>query len=101
MTLLVRVLRGEESERALSREARKLGQDYGRASIQEKIQFTDALRAFLFFRDYVFEDLIGFSHGRENFPEADSVERYRSASHFVNEILLAMVEMFAREKKKK
>jgi len=101
MTLLVRVLRGEESERDLTREARKLGQEYGRTSVREKIQLTDALRAFLFFRDYVFEDLIGFSQDGKNPSESVSVDRYRRASHFVNEILVAMVEIFGREKKKK
>ncbi len=101
MLLLVRVLRGEESEPELARQARKLGQEYGRTNVQEKIQLTDAVRAFLFFRDYVFEDLIGFSLGGENVSEPDSVERYRRASHFVNEILIAMVEIFAREKRKR
>lgn len=101
MTLLVRVLRGDESERELAREARKLGQEYGRTNIRENIQLTDALRAFLFFRDYVFEDLIGFSLEREDNPESKSIDRYRRASHFVNEILVAMVETFSRGKRTK
>lgn len=101
MILLVRVLRGNENELLLVKKARKLGQEYGRASVREKINLSNSLRAFLFFRDYVFEDLIGFAQGGENLAEPESVERYRRANSFMNEILVAMVEIFSQEKAKK
>lgn len=97
MIRLVQVLRDDESKIQMAREARKLGQEYGKSSIRANISLTDSLRAFLFFRDFVFEDLIGFSQGRENHSEPETIERYRRANEFINEILVAMVEIFSIE----
>lgn len=93
MTLLVRVLRGEENERDLRREAEELGHQLGQASLAEGVPLTDTLRLFLFFRDYVLEDAIAMI---PTAPDADqnAVKRYHRASGFFNEVLLEMVSEF-------
>jgi hypothetical protein len=98
MMLLLQASRGEEQAR-LVREARKLGVEYGRTSLREKTTLTDALRAFLFFRDYIFEDLVGLTSGTENAPGTDPLQAYRRLNHFVNEILVSMIETYSRKRK--
>ncbi len=97
MMLLLQALRGERQAR-LVREAQKLGVEYGRTSLREKTSLTDALRAFLFFRDYIFEDLVGLASGMENQAQMDSVQAYRRLNQFVNEILVSMIETYSRKK---
>ncbi len=93
MTLLVRVIRGGEEERDLREEAIALGAELGQASIREGIPLADTLRMFLFFRDYVLEDVIALIPA---LPQADqnAVKRYRRASGFFNEVLIALAKEF-------
>ncbi len=98
MTLLLQALRGEKQVR-LVREAQKLGAEYARASLREKTSLTDSLRAFLFFRDYIFEDLVGLTSGIENQMGTDPLQAYRRLNQFINEMLISMIETYSRKKK--
>ncbi len=93
MTLLMRVIRGEGDERELHTEANALGTALGQGSIRANIPLADTLRMFLFFRDYVLEDVIALIPA---LPQADqnAVKRYRRASGFFNEVLIALAKEF-------
>ncbi len=98
MTLLLATLQQEKQSPNLIRRARRLGQEYGRVSLQAKTPLPDALRAFLFFRDYVFEDLIELSSGQEVIANPSFIDAYRRLSRLVNEMLVAMVETYSEGK---
>jgi excisionase family DNA binding protein len=97
MTLLLEALREEPDSAGLTQNARKLGKEYGHASLQQGITLPDALRAFLFFRDYIFEDLIELGAGPESADGLRSLDIYRRLSAVVNEMLVMMVETYYGE----
>lgn len=97
MTLLLQALREEPDGAGLARHARKLGMEYGHASLQQGTSLPDALRAFLFFRDYIFEDLIDLAARPESGDGLHSLDIYRRLSAIVNEMLVTMVETYYGE----
>ena len=94
MTLLLQALREEPDETGTSRGARNLGKEYGRASLRQGTALPDALRAFLFFRDYIFEDLIDLSSRSNADDTFQPLEIYRRLSAVINEMLVTMVETY-------
>jgi hypothetical protein len=97
MTLLIQALRDPSDAPGLSRNARQLGKEYGRTSVRQGTSLTDALQAFLFFRDYVFEDLIELSSRSGSEATFRPLDIYRRLTVIVNEMLLAMVETYYGE----
>lgn len=97
MTLLLQALREEPDGAGLARNARKLGKEYGRASLRQGTSLPDALRAFLFFRDYIFEDLVDLASRPESDENFRSLDVYRRLSAVVNEMLVTMVETYYGE----
>ena len=94
MTLLLQALREEPDGAGLARHARKLGKEYGQASLSRGTPLADALRAFLFFRDYIFEDLIDLASRSESDEHLNSLDVYRRVSTVTNEMLVSMIETF-------
>lgn len=90
MRLLSKAFNDQMPDGNLVRQARKLGEQYGETNRAQQVPLPDALRAFLFFRDYIFENLI------ELFSEQErSLDAYRRLSGIVNEMLVAMVETYS------
>ena len=74
-------------------EAGHLGSEYGRAALREGLTLSDAMRAFLYFRDSLLESVVqlrGISGG----SEMDSLASFRLVNTFTNELLVAMVAAF-------
>ena len=94
MTLLLETLRDEPDGAGLARHARKLGKEYSSAGLSQGTSLADALRAFLFFRDYIFEDLIDLASRSESEENFNSLDVYRRLSTVTNEMLVSMVETF-------
>ncbi|MDE3088606.1 MAG: helix-turn-helix domain-containing protein [Chloroflexota bacterium] len=94
MTLLIQALREEPGEQNLPRSARSLGKEYGRTSLRQGTSLPDALRAFLYFRDYIFEDLIDLSSRAESETGFHPLDVYRRLTAIVNEMLVSMVETY-------
>ena len=97
MTLLLQALREEPGEPSVARSARNLGKEYGRASLRQGTSLPDSLRAFLFFRDYIFEDLIDLASRSATNENLRSLDAYRRLSAVVNAMLVAMVETYSEE----
>jgi len=100
MSLLLQSLRTEKSETNLMNQARGLGKEYARVGIEHGTALADTLRAFLFFRDYVFEGLIELSDSGDK-AGLDMVDIYRRLNCLVNEMLIAMIENYSGEKQRK
>ena len=74
-------------------EAGHLGSEYGRAALNEGLTLSDAMRAFLYFRDSLLESVVqlrGISGG----PDMDSLASFRLVNTFTNELLVSMVAAF-------
>ncbi len=94
-----RVIRGlsdlmstTEPEEALDRRARELGRAYGELNRKYDISLSDALRAFLFFRDSFVESLVELA---KTAPALDTLALMRQTNRFVDRMLLTMVESYA------
>ena len=94
MTLLLQALREEPEGTGTARRARNLGKEYAHASLRQGTSLPDALRAFLFFRDYIFEDLIDLPSRSSSEGDFHPLEIYRRLSAIVNEMLVTMVETY-------
>lgn len=101
MALLLQVLRDEKAKASLMRQARNIGKEYARVNIQQGTSVVDALRAFLFFRDYLIEEMIELSGETREQIGTDTLQTYRRLSRFVNEMLVTMVETCSMEKRHK
>lgn len=97
MTLLIQALREPSDAPDLTRNARHLGKEYGRTSLRQGTTLTDALQAFMFFRDYIFEDLIELTSRGNSEATFRPLEVYRRLSVIVNEMLLSMVDTYYGE----
>ncbi|MBI3537584.1 MAG: MerR family DNA-binding transcriptional regulator [Chloroflexi bacterium] len=93
MQLILQVLRDQEKESRYLHRAQSLGREYGKIGKQAKLSVTDALRAFLFFRDYIFEELIE-NRSAQMESDSDTLKSYQPLNHLANEMLIAMVETY-------
>jgi hypothetical protein len=79
------------SERFL-REAEALGGDYGRIAAQHGLALSEAMRAFLYFRDFLLESVVQMRDVAG--ANADSLRTYHRINGFANDVLIAMVAAF-------
>jgi excisionase family DNA binding protein len=93
LTLHYLKAQGDPAQAAhIAREARNLGSEYGRLASLHHLSLDDAMRAFLYFRDFLLEsvvqirDVVGAG--------GDSLVTYRLINGFANEVLVAMVTTF-------
>jgi excisionase family DNA binding protein len=80
-----------QSERFL-REAQALGGDYGRIAAQHGLALSEAMRAFLYFRDVLLDSVVQMRDVAG--ANADSLRTYRRINGFANDVLIAMVTVF-------
>jgi hypothetical protein len=100
MSLLLQSLREESLDSSILNQARNLGKEYARVSIDHKIGLSDTLRAFLFFRDYVIEGLIELAASKDA-AGMDVIEVYQRLNRLVDEMLLTMINNYSEVKKRK
>jgi len=85
-----------DQDNALEARATELGRAYGQLNRKYKIALSDALHAFLFFRDSFIESLIDLA---KTSPGFDIPILMRRTSHFVDAMLLVMVTFYEGAKK--
>lgn len=75
------------------REARRLGGEYGRLAAKHGLSLANAMRAFLFFRDFLLESVVQM-HGVVSGAGEDALASFRLINTFANEVLIAMVSAY-------
>lgn len=100
MMLLLDALRVRNNDAALVRNARNIGREYGRVSLQHGTSLSNALRAFLFFRDYIFEELNELSFGQDEQTNLDFLDAHRRLNRIVNEMLVSMVKTYSDKRRR-
>ncbi len=96
MSLLLKILHEENQARSIA-EAQKIGREYALVNLEQGTSLEDTLRAFLFFRDYVFDSLFEISAS----TQAIDLATYRRLNTFANEMLLTIVQIYSGATAKK
>lgn len=90
--LLMHFLNGTnngDSRRDILDQACQIGRSYGTLAYVQGLSLTEAVRAFLFFRDFLQESII---QGQQ--IAGDIITVNRQINRYVNEVLLAMVQAY-------
>ncbi len=95
--LMMHYLNAREERPQILNQARKLGDEYGAIALKQGLSLADAMRAFLFFRDFLLESVIQMNElvGRKAGDE--SVTTYRLINEFANEVLITMVGRYQKK----
>lgn len=92
--LVMRFLNEGQDQAAALQEGIRLGQEYGRRAFGQGLSLTEAVRAFLLFRDFLIESVVQMA-GTASQPGMSNVaDTHRRVNTFANEVLLAMVETY-------
>ena len=85
----------EPSERqAILEEARTLGRSYGERSMVNKLTLTEAVRAFLYFHDFLSDGILQMSETVGQNVNVDLITTYQQINVFTDEVMLSMLEVF-------
>lgn len=85
----------EQSPRArILLDAQKLGAEYGRNAARQGLSLSDAMRAFLFFRDFMLESVVQMREVAAGNASDATMGTYRLINGFANEVLIAMVTAY-------
>jgi excisionase family DNA binding protein len=95
---MAELMSGEEEVDTESSRALELGKAYGELNRKHGIALSDAVRAFLFFRDSFIESLTALA---KSAPALDPLVLLKRASHFADTILVAMVETYTAPSRKR
>lgn len=79
---------------AAADQARALGADYGRLSGAQGLSLTDAVKAFLFFRDSLVDSLIQMANYTDLPGTPDWLMLSRRLNAFTNGVLLSLIENY-------
>jgi excisionase family DNA binding protein len=84
-----------QNERAqILQDARKLGSEYGHLTRKHIVLLPDAMRAFLYFRDFLLESVLQIREVVGAQMSDDYLLTYRLINEFANEVLIAMVSTY-------
>ena len=85
----------EPSERqAILEEARALGRSYGERSLINKLTLTEAVRAFLYFHDFLSDGVLQMSETVGQNVNVDLITTYQQINVFTDEVMLSMLEVY-------
>lgn len=76
------------------RDAQKLGTEYGQNAASQGLSLGDAMRAFLFFRDFMLESVVQMRELAGGAVTDATVTTYRVVNGFANEVLISMVTAY-------
>lgn len=88
---ITRAVSGAELSDAVRRAAGGIGREYAALSIRQALSLTEAVRAFLFFRDTIVDALVQMSSSLEPIAAPSWQTVHQQLSAFLNEVLLALV----------
>lgn len=96
LAMVVQYLTQPPDRQALLEEARSLGRSYGERSLVNKLTLTEALRAFLYFQDFLVDGVSQMSETASQKVNINLVGTYQHINMFINEVLVAMLGAYER-----
>jgi excisionase family DNA binding protein len=94
LTMVMQYLTQPSDRPAILGDARSLGRSYGEHSLVSKLTLTETVRAFLYFQDFLMDGIIQMSETVGHNVNIDLVNTYQQINIFINEVLLAMLEVY-------
>jgi hypothetical protein len=87
----------EPSDRqAILEQARSLGRSYGERALIIKLTLTEAVRAFLYFHDFLTDGVIQMSETVGQKEHTDLISTYQQINVFIDEVMLAMLRVYEK-----
>lgn len=94
LTLVMQYLTQPSDQATILEEARSLGRTFGERSLVSKLVLTEAVRAFLYFQDFLMDGVMQMSRTIGPGVNIDLVSAYQQITSFTNEVLLAMLQVY-------
>jgi excisionase family DNA binding protein len=94
LSMVMQYLTQPSDRPAILEDARSLGRSYGEHSLVSKLTLTETVRAFLYFQDFLMDGIIQMSETVGHNVNIDLVNTYQQINTFINEVLIAMLEVY-------
>lgn len=98
LSLVMQYLTQPSDRPAILEDGRSLGRSYGERSLIRKLALTESVRAFLYFQDFLIDGVIQMSETMGQKVSIDLVNTYQQINTFINEILIAMLQVYEKQK---
>jgi len=96
LTMVMQYLTQPADQASILEEARALGRSYGEHSMIKKLSLTEGVRVFLYFQDFLMNGVIQMSETVGQNVNVDLVSTYQQITTFINEVLVAMLEVYEK-----
>lgn len=96
LSLVMQYLTQPSDRPTILDDACSLGRSFGEHSLLNQLTVTEAASAFLYFQDFLVDGVTKMSKAGGQNVNIDLVATYQRINHFTNEILIAMLQIYAR-----
>jgi excisionase family DNA binding protein len=96
LSMMTQYLTEPTDRQAILEEARSLGRSYGERSLVSKLSLTEAVRAFLYFHDFLTDSVIQMSETAGQKATTDLISTYQQINVFIDEVMLAMLGVYEK-----
>jgi excisionase family DNA binding protein len=96
LSMVMQYLTEPDDRQAILEEARSLGRLYGERLLVSKLSLTEAVRAFLYFYDFLTDSFIQMSDTVGQNVNIDLISTYQQISVFIDEVMLAMLGVYEK-----
>jgi excisionase family DNA binding protein len=97
LSLVIQYLTQPSDRPAILEDARSLGRSYGERSLVSKLTLTEAVRAFLYFQDFLMDGVVQMSETMKQRANIDLVATHQQINTFINEVLVAMLDVYEKK----
>ncbi len=96
LSMVTQYLVQPSDRQAILEEARALGRSYGERALASELSLTEAVRAFLYFHDFLTDGVIQMSKTVGQKVTIDLVSTYQQINVFIDEVMLAMLGVYEK-----
>lgn len=82
---------------AILENARALGRLYGERSLSGRLTLTEAVRAFIYFQDFLMDGVVQMSETLGQKANVDLISTYQQINALIDEVLVAMLEVYEKK----
>ena len=94
LSMVVQYLSQPSDRLAILEGARSLGRSFGERALINELTLTEAVRAFLYFQDFLMDGVVQMSETMGQKANVELVSAYQQISAFINEVLVAMLGVY-------
>ena len=94
LSLVIQYLTQPADRQEILEEARAIGRSCGERSLSSKLTLTEAVRAFLYFQDFLRDGVIQMSETVGQRGNIDLISTYQQIKVLIDEVMLAMLEVY-------